>query len=191
MHFAHLTNFSFCLVYRRGNLYKKQTFADFNNEDDILLENLLAIANKNSPLSSIVGDFNFRIDCDLTQKTWLKSWLEIPTTIFNLMRNRPVYEGINQDYKIKKQNDFYNSMMEKGYRQLVEDATMGNGNILDLIFARPDLLVGKITNLGHIPSEMRSNDEEEETDVKGSNLDHVMLYFSLNIGTDCDKQIFL
>ena len=107
------------------------------------------------------------------------------------MRNRPVYEGINQDYKIKKQNDFYYSIMGKGYKQLVEDATIGNGNILDLIFAMPDLFEGKITNLGHIPSEMRNYDEEEETDVNGSNLDHVMLYFSLNIGIDCEKQIFL
>ncbi len=184
--------FLFCLVYRRGNLYKNQKVEHFEKEDDFLLGSLLNIANNN--LSSLfVGDFNFKINCDKSQETWVNTWLKIPTTLYNLLNGRAIYEGIKQDYVIKKQNDFYKSMIEKGYKQLVADATIGNGNILDLIFARPDLFVenNNIKNLGHIPSEMKNNDEDEEIDVKGSNLDHVMLYFSLNIGTDCNKQLFL
>ena len=113
-----------------------------------------------------VGDFNFKINFDKSQETWLNSWLKVPTTLINLLKNRPIYEAINQDYVIKKQNDFYKSMIEKGYKQLVADASIGNGNILELIFARPDLFVGmNIKNLGHIPSELKNNDEDKETNV--------------------------
>ena len=133
-------------------------------------------------------DFNFKINCDTDKKSFYNSWIEIPTTLLNLLRNIPVYEGINQEYVIPLQREFNSEMITKGYKQLVQDATHGSGNILDLIFAKPDLFVGPlIKNLGHIPSENR----DEETEVKGTNLDHVMLYFNLNIGTDCDKQIFL
>ncbi len=192
------TKFSFCLVYRRGNLYKSQKLDEFKREDDILLENLSQIAtNVISPLSLFVGDFNFRIECDTSQKTWVNTWLSLPTTIKNIITGRPTYEGINQDYKIEKQKNFFESMHGKGYRQLVQDATIGNGNILDLIFARPGSLVdGTIQNLGHIPSEVKTKndneEEEEEIEVKGANLDHVMLHFWLDMGkNDCNKQIFL
>jgi hypothetical protein len=182
-----LTNFFFCLVYRRGNLYADQKLDNFKNEDSKLLDNLKRIADFQDK-GLFVGDFNFKINCDMDKKSFYNSWIEIPTTLLNLLRNIPVYEGINQEYVIPLQREFNSEMITKGYKQLVQDATHGSGNILDLIFAKPDLFVGPlIKNLGHIPSENR----DEETEVKGTNLDHVMLYFNLNIGTDCDKQIFL
>ena len=91
----------------------------------------------------------------------------------------PLYRGFRQVYRVASQERFRLSLQSRAYRQIVEDATHGSGNILDLIFVRPQNFIKTVNNFGQIPPEADNDDIRTQ--------DHCGLTFSLHIGEDCRR----